>query len=61
LNKKHVFLQIHTSISITGTSIKTPTTVAREAPDDKPKSIIDVAIATSKWLEAPIIADGAAS
>jgi len=50
-----------TSISITGTSIKTPTTVARAAPEDNPKSIVAVAIATSKWLDAPIIAEGAES
>ena len=37
-----------TSISMTGTSIRTPTTVARDAPDDSPKSKVDVAIATSK-------------
>ncbi len=48
LNKKDVLLQIATSINITGTSIKTPTTVANAAPEDKPKSIADVAIATSK-------------
>ena len=46
---------------MTGTSMSTPTTVANAAPDDSPKSIVDVAMATSKWLEAPIIADGAAS
>ena len=50
-----------TNINITGTSIKTPTTVARAAPEDKPKIITAVAIATSKWLDAPIIAAGAAS
>lgn len=50
-----------TSISITGTSINTPTTVASDAPEDNPKSIAAVAIATSKWLLALISADGAAS
>jgi hypothetical protein len=40
--------QIFTSISITGTSISTPTTVARAAPEDKPNNIVAVAIATSK-------------
>ena len=54
-------MQIETSISITGTSIKTPTTAANAAPEDKPKSMVAVAIATSKWFEAPIIAEGAAS
>ncbi len=61
LNQWVVFRQILTSISITGTSINTPTTVARAAPEDKPKSIVEVAIATSKWLDAPIMAAGAAS
>ena len=32
-NHPEVFLQIDTSISITGTSMSTPTTVARAAPD----------------------------
>lgn len=44
-----------------GTSIKTPTTVASDEPEASPKIIVDVAIATSKWLLAPIIAEGAAS
>jgi len=57
----HVLLQIETSISIAGTSIKTPTTVANAAPEESPKSIVAVAIATSKWFEAPIIAEGAES
>jgi len=35
-------------MSIRGTSIKTPTTVANAAPEDRPNSIADVAIATSK-------------
>jgi len=35
--------------------------VASDAPDERPNSIADVAIATSKWFDAPIIADGAAS
>ncbi len=46
---------------MTGTSISTPTTVASAAPEERPKSIVAVAIATSKWLEAPIMAAGAAS
>ena len=48
-------------MSITGTSIRTPTTVARAAPDESPKSVAEVAIATSKWFEAPIMEAGAAS
>jgi len=54
-------MHILTSISITGTSINTSTTVARAAPELKPKSIVAVAMATSKWLLAPIMAEGAAS
>ena len=53
---KHIF----TSISISGTSIRTPTTVASAAPEESPNSITAVAIATSKWFEAPINAAGAA-
>lgn len=37
-----------TSASISGTSISTPTTVASAAPEDNPKSIVAVAMATSK-------------
>jgi len=61
LNQWVVFRQTFTSISISGTSIKTPTTVARAAPEDMPNSIVEVAMATSKWLDAPIMAAGAAS
>ena len=46
---------------MTGTSMSTPTTAASAAPEDRPKSIAAVAMATSKWFEAPIKADGAAS
>ena len=46
---------------MTGTSMRTPTTVASAAPEPRPKSIVAVAMATSKWFDAPIIADGAAS
>jgi len=60
-NQWVVFRQIFTSMSITGTSISTPTTVARAAPEESPKSMVDVAMATSKWLDAPIMAAGAAS
>ena len=48
-------------MSITGTSMRTPTTVASAAPEERPKSIVAVAMATSKWFDAPIIAYGAAS
>ena len=60
-NQWGVFRQIFTNISITGTSMSTPTTVARAAPEESPKSIVAVAMATSKWFEAPIMAEGAAS
>ena len=43
-----VFRQMRTSISMTGTSMSTPTTVASAAPEDKPKSMTAVAMATSK-------------
>lgn len=61
INHSLVFKHILTKNSITGTSMSTPTTVANEAPEDNPKSIVGVAIATSKWLLAPIYAEGAAS
>jgi hypothetical protein len=61
LNHPWVLKQIFTSISITGTSMRTPTTVAKAAPEESPKSMVEVAIATSKWLDAPIMAAGAAS
>lgn len=48
LNHPAVLLQIPTSINITGTSMSTPTTVASAAPDERPKSITAVAMATSK-------------
>jgi len=41
--------------------MRTPTTVARDAPEESPNSIVAVAIATSKWFDAPIMADGDAS
>ena len=48
VNQCCVLVQNLTSISINGTSISTPTTVARAAPEESPKSITDVAMATSK-------------
>ena len=47
-NQSCVLRQNLTNISITGTSISTPTTVANAAPDDRPKSMVAVAMATSK-------------
>ena len=55
LNQWVVFKQIFTSIGMAGPSINTPTTVAKAAPEDKPNSIVEVAMATSKWFEAPIM------
>ena len=47
-NHALVLRQIRTNISITGTSINTPITVAKAAPEESPNSIVAVAIATSK-------------
>jgi len=44
-----------------GTSINTPTTVDNAAPEVIPNTVTAVAMATSKWLLAPIIDAGAAS
>ena len=46
---------------MTGTSIKTPTTVAKAAPEWNPNKLIAAATANSKKLEAPIKADGQAT
>src|SRR5271165_5731446 len=54
-------LTIHTTVSMTGTSISTPTTVARAAPELKPNRLIAAATANSKKLLAPISADGPAT
>lgn len=53
-------LQNEQTDSMTGTSIKTPTTVASAAPDPAPNKAIAVATASSKKLLAPIRAQGAA-
>ena len=52
---------MYTTESMTGTSTRTPTTVANAAPDWKPKSAIAAATASSKKFEAPISADGQAT
>ncbi|MNY81915.1 hypothetical protein D3C86_2237350 [compost metagenome] len=52
---------IQTTESITGTSISTPTTVARAAPDWKPNRLMAAATASSKKFEAPIRAEGPAT
>ena len=50
-----------TSESITGTSMSTPTTVARAAPEESPNKLMATATASSKKLEVPIMAAGAAT
>src|ERR1022692_109867 len=60
-NQWRVRLHAAQTESITGTSTSTPTTVASAAPDSGPKSAIAVATASSKKLEAPISAPGAAT
>ena len=52
---------IATTDSITGTSIRTPTTVASAAPELKPNRLMAAATASSKKLLAPISAEGAAT
>ena len=52
---------IHTTDSITGTSIRTPTTVASAAPEVRPKRLMAAATASSKKFEAPIRAEGPAT
>ena len=56
----HIKRSMDTRDSITGTSTKTPTTVAKAAADSRPKSPIATATANSKKFEVPIIAAGAA-
>jgi hypothetical protein len=61
LNQLRVWLQILQTDSITGTSTRTPTTVARAAPEEGPKSVMATATASSKKLLAPMRAPGAAT
>src|SRR6476659_10975443 len=60
-NQCRVLLHAAHTDSITGTSTRTPTTVASAAPDSGPNSAIAVATASSKKLLAPISAPGAAT
>ncbi len=60
-NQWRVRLHAAHTLSITGTSMSTPTTVASAAPDSGPKSAMAVATASSKKLLAPINAPGAAT
>ena len=55
LNLYSIEFAILTSKSITGTSTKTPTTVARVAPDDSPNSEIATATDNSKKLDLSLI------
>jgi|AFSR01.1.fsa_nt_gi hypothetical protein len=48
-----------TNDNMMGTSMSTPTTVANDAPELRPKSDMATATASSKKLLAPIIAAGA--
>src|SRR5690554_358229 len=59
-NQCLVLFAILTSINITGTSVSTPTMVASAAGLSVPNKEIATATASSKKLEAPIIAAGAA-
>lgn len=59
-NQCLVRLQTETTVSITGTSTKTPTTQTKAAPDSGPNRVIATATANSKKLLAPIRAPGAA-
>ena len=60
LNLYSIEFAILTNSSMTGTSTKTPTTVASVAPDDRPNSEIATATASSKKFDAPIMPHGAA-
>jgi hypothetical protein len=50
-----------TSDSMTGTSTRTPTTVARAAPESSPNTLMATATASSKKFDVPIRAQGAAT
>src|SRR3970040_115212 len=60
-NQCRVRLQTEQTDNRTGTSMSTPTTVARAAPESGPNSAIAVATASSKKLLAPMSAPGAAT
>src|SRR5215218_8915073 len=59
-NQPRVRLQAAQTDSMTGTSTRTPTTVARAAPEPGPYRAMAVATASSKKLLVPIRAPGAA-
>ena len=58
-NQLRVLLQNQTSESITGTSTRTPTTVANAAPEFRPKILIATATANSKKFDVAIKDPGA--
>ena len=60
-NQPRVRLHAAQTESMTGTSTRTPTVVARAAPEPGPKSAIEVATASSKKLLAPMSEPGAAT
>src|SRR3990172_8203371 len=60
-NQPRVWLQNEQTESMTGTSTRTPTTVASVAPEVSPNREMAVATASSKKLLAPISAPGAAT
>ncbi|MDZ7926183.1 MAG: hypothetical protein U5L46_03270 [Agrobacterium sp.] len=60
-NQWVVLFAILTSIGVTGTSVSTPTTVAKVAPDRVRKREMATATESSKKLEAPITPPGAAT
>ena len=59
-NSFFVLFAILHNKSITGTSVSTPTVVARAAGEDVPNKATATATASSKKLDAPIIPAGAA-
>ena len=58
-NQCWVLLAIFTSINITGTSVRTPTIVAKATPGFNGNKAIATATASSKKFEAPIKPAGA--
>ena len=59
-NQPFVLFASLTSVSMTGTSVRTPTVVASAAGLVVPNNAIATATASSKKLDAPIIPAGAA-
>lgn len=53
LKRWQVLLQTPTNMSMRGTSIKTPTTVARAAPEDKPNNIVASGYGNFKMVGSP--------